>query len=160
MGTRGFGPIDVLATVVTAGAILVELVADEQLRAFNQVKIPGEICEVGLWRWSRHPNYFGELSFWWGLWLFGVAADPAWWWTVIGPLAMTAMFVFASIPMMDKRSAERRPGFAAYAAHVDDRADAPQSRRHLSSAKGCDQLDSAGLACRSPTDGAPRSMTR
>jgi len=115
VGTRGFGPIDVLATVVTAGAILIELVADEQLRAFNQVKIPGEICEVGLWRWSRHPNYFGELSFWWGLWLFGVAADPAWWWTVVGPLAMTAMFVFASIPMMDKRSAERRPGFAAYA---------------------------------------------
>ena len=115
VGTNGFGPIDVLATVVTGGAILIELVADEQLRAFNDAKIPGEICQVGLWRWSRHPNYFGELSFWWGLWLFGLAADPAWWWTVVGPLAMTAMFVFASIPMMDKRSAERRPGFAAYA---------------------------------------------
>ena len=53
----------------------------------------------GLWRFSRHPNYFGELSFWWGLWLFALAADPAWWWTIIGPLAMTAMFLGVSIPM-------------------------------------------------------------
>ncbi|MCU0270815.1 MAG: DUF1295 domain-containing protein [Acidimicrobiales bacterium] len=118
VGTDGFGPLDVLATVVTAGAVVLELVADEQLRRFNRTRKPGQICDVGLWSRSRHPNYLGELSFWWGLWLFGLAADPGWWWTVVGALGMTAMFLFASIPMMDRRSAERRPGWDAYAART------------------------------------------
>jgi steroid 5-alpha reductase family enzyme len=111
VGTDGFGALDVVAVIVTGGAILVELVADEQLRSFNRTKAPGDICRRGLWSWSRHPNYFGELSFWWGLWLFGLAADPTWWWTVIGPVGMTAMFLFASIPMIDRRGLERRPGY-------------------------------------------------
>lgn len=115
VGTRPFGPMDLLAVIITGGAIIIEFVADEQLRAFNATKLPGDVCDVGLWRWSRHPNYFGELSFWWGLWLFGVSADPVWWWTAVGPLAMTAMFLFASIPMMDARSAQRRPAYEAYA---------------------------------------------
>jgi steroid 5-alpha reductase family enzyme len=118
VGTIGIGVFDVVATVVTGGAIVLETVADEQLRAFNRTKSPGDICTVGLWAWCRHPNYLGELSFWWGLWLFGLAADPAWWWTVVGPLAMTAMFAFASIPMIDTRSAERRPGYADHMARV------------------------------------------
>ena len=118
VGTAAVGPLDALAVVVTGGAILLELVADEQLRRFNRTKQPGEICAVGVWSWSRHPNYFGELSFWWGLWLFGLAADAAWWWTVVGPLAMTAMFAFASIPMIERRSAERRPAWGDYAART------------------------------------------
>jgi steroid 5-alpha reductase family enzyme len=111
VGTNGFGVLDVVAVVVTAGAVVVETVADEQLRAFNRTKAPGDICTRGMWAWTRHPNYLGELSFWWGLWLFGLSADPTWWWTVIGPVAMTAMFVFASIPMIDRRGLERRPGY-------------------------------------------------
>lgn len=117
-GDRSLGPLDAGATVVTAGAVALELVADEQLRAFNRAKAPGDICTVGLWSRCRHPNYLGELSFWWGLWLFGLAADPSWWWTVVGPVAMTAMFLFASIPMMDRRSAERRPGWDHHAAEL------------------------------------------
>ena len=75
--------------------------------------------DVGLWRWCRHPNYLGEILFWVSLWLFSVEASPGdWWWTAIGPVAMIAMFVGASIPMMDTRSAERRPGFAEYAART------------------------------------------
>ena len=117
-GTRPFGRLDVLALVITAGAILVELVADEQMRAFARGKERGAIMDRGLWAWSRHPNYFGELGFWWGLWLFGIAAAPGWWWTIVGPLAMTAMFLFASIPMLDERSAERRPGYAEHMRRV------------------------------------------
>lgn len=113
-GTRGLGPLDLLAALVTGGAILLELVADEQLRGFNRTKAPGDICTIGLWSRCRHPNYLGELTFWWGLWIFALAADPGWWWTVVGPMAMTALFVFASIPMMDRRSVERRPGYADY----------------------------------------------
>ena len=67
----------------------------------------------GLWAYSRHPNYFGEVAFWWGLYLFALAADPGYWWTIVGPCAVTALFLTASIPLMDKRSLDRRPGYAA-----------------------------------------------
>lgn len=110
-GSNAWNLLDSIALVVTAGAILIETVADEQMRAFARTKRPGDIMRSGLWSWSRHPNYFGELSFWCGLFLFGVAADASYAWTVVGPLAMFAMFHFASIPMLDERSRQRRPGY-------------------------------------------------
>jgi steroid 5-alpha reductase family enzyme len=105
--------IDGVATVVTLGAIVIETVADEQLRAFGKTKKPGELIQTGLWRYSRHPNYFGELTFWWGLFLFGYAASPAdWSWTIIGTACITVMFFFISVPMMEKRQLEKKPHFA------------------------------------------------
>jgi steroid 5-alpha reductase family enzyme len=118
VGDDPWGMLDSVALLVTAGAVLVETVADEQLRRFARTRAPGDIMRDGLWAWSRHPNYFGELSFWWGLSLFGLAADASAWWTVVGPLAMTAMFVFASIPMLDRRSLARRPGYAEHMQRV------------------------------------------
>lgn len=118
-GGSPFGSLDVIATVVTAGAVIIEWLADEQLRAFNRTKQPGEIINTGLWAMSRHPNYFGEMSFWWGLYLFGLAGDPSYWWTIVGPLAMTAMFRWASIPMLDKRSIARRPGYEEHMRRVN-----------------------------------------
>jgi steroid 5-alpha reductase family enzyme len=118
-GSHAVGALDLVAGVVTAGAIVIETVADEQLHAFNRTKAAGDILATGLWKYSRHPNYFGELGFWCGLWLFGVAAAPgAWWWTLLGPVAMTLMFVFASIPMLDQRSIERRAGYAEHMRRV------------------------------------------
>jgi steroid 5-alpha reductase family enzyme len=114
-GDVPLGWLDALAFVVTLGAIMIETVADLQLHAFIAKRSPGAFIDTGLWAWSRHPNYFGELSFWWGLMLFGLAAAPTqWWWIVPGALAMTAMFVFASIPFMDKRSLERRPAYCEH----------------------------------------------
>jgi steroid 5-alpha reductase family enzyme len=95
-----------------------ELAADEQRRGFAAAK-PGALMDAGLWQWCRHPNYLGEILFWVSLWLFGVAASPAdFAWTALGPLAIAGLFVFASIPMMDARSAERRPGWQEYAART------------------------------------------
>jgi len=116
---HAFGALDVVALVVTAAAILTEAVADLQLRAFTgDPANRGAIADRGLWSVSRHPNYLGQITLWWGLWLFALAADPAWWWTVVGPLAMVALFVTVSVPMMDARSLERRPGYAAHMAAV------------------------------------------
>jgi steroid 5-alpha reductase family enzyme len=117
-GGAPFSALDAIALIVTGGAILIETVADEQLRRFAGTKEKGAIMQDGLWSLSRHPNYFGELSFWWGLWLFGLAANPSYWWTVVGPLAMTLMFHFASIPMLDRRSLERRPGYEEHMKRV------------------------------------------
>jgi steroid 5-alpha reductase family enzyme len=118
-GTRPLNWLDAVATVVTAAAIAVEALADRQLHRFVADPANRErIADVGLWRWSRHPNYVGEIGLWFGLWLFGLASAPSWWWTAVGPLAMLALFVFVSVPMMDRRSLERRPGYAQHMRRV------------------------------------------
>lgn len=117
-GGRPWGWLDGVAAAVTAGAIALETVADEQLRRFagRPGKPAGSVMDEGLWAWSRHPNYLGEMGFWWGLFLFGLAADPSRWrLMLLGPGAISLMFVFVSIPMMEKRQRERKPAFAAYA---------------------------------------------
>jgi steroid 5-alpha reductase family enzyme len=120
VGTRPLGLLDAAALALTGGAIWLEARADQELRAFrrNPDRTPEDILETGVWSWSRHPNYLGEMGFWWGLWLFGLAAAPGWWWTIIGPLAMTAMFRFASLPLIEQRMAERRPGWPEHAARI------------------------------------------
>lgn len=127
-GTRSVGVLDWLAFVIGVAAAVIELVADEQMRRFARTKSPGDVMDRGMWRYSRHPNYFGEILFWCSLWLFAVAADPAWWWTVVGPLAMITMFLAASIPMLDDRSRARRPSFDAYVQRTS--ALVPWPRRH------------------------------
>ncbi|MEU4624714.1 DUF1295 domain-containing protein [Actinoplanes sp. NPDC023801] len=113
------GLLDIAAVVVTGGAILLEALADRQLHRFaGDPANRGRIVDVGLWRYSRHPNYLGEILFWWGLWLFALAAAPDWWWTVAGPVAMVLLFVFVSVPMMDRRSEARRPGYARHRRRV------------------------------------------
>jgi steroid 5-alpha reductase family enzyme len=103
--------LDVVALVVGLGAVAIETVADVQMHRFARTKQPGQVMDQGLWAWSRHPNYFGELSFWISMALFGLAAEPTAWWALIGLVGMTAMFLGASIPMMEKRSLERRPDY-------------------------------------------------
>lgn len=107
------GVTDGAAIAVTAMGITCEWIADRQLRAFVRAGKgeSGEILATGLWAWSRHPNYFGEVSFWCGLALFGAAAAPSVWWNATGALAMAAMFVFVSVPMIDARMRRRRAGY-------------------------------------------------
>jgi steroid 5-alpha reductase family enzyme len=114
-GGRPFGALDVAAAAVTLAAITIEWASDRQLRRFLAARSDGgpDLLETGLWALSRHPNYFGEVLFWWGLWLFGMAAAPSWWWTVAGPAAVTVMFLVVSVPMMDRHMLARRPGYAA-----------------------------------------------
>ena len=111
--------LDYLAATATLLAIFIELVSDIQLHRFLTHRKSGEIMKTGLWALSRHPNYFGEWLFWAGLALFGVAAVPsAWWWVLPGAIAMLAMFLLASIPMIDKRSLARRPEYATHMQQV------------------------------------------
>jgi steroid 5-alpha reductase family enzyme len=112
LGDRPPGWIDLLACLVTGGAITLQMMADFQLHAFLESRRQGQQLATGLWAWSRHPNYFGELGFWFGLLLFGIAAHPqGWYWQATGVVLMTLMFLLASIPMMEKRSLERRPDY-------------------------------------------------
>ncbi len=118
-GANPLNWLDVLGIVVLLGAIVLAFVADEQLRRFRERHVnQGRVIDVGLWSRSRHPNYLGEISTWWGLWLLGLAAGVKWWWTVAGAIAITVMFVFASVPMMEKRLLATRPGYAEYRART------------------------------------------
>ncbi|MFT4199808.1 DUF1295 domain-containing protein [Gordonia sp. (in: high G+C Gram-positive bacteria)] len=109
---RGIGWLDWLALVVGLGAVALELVADTQMHRFVRTRQPGQVMDQGLWGRSRHPNYLGEIGFWFSLALFGISASPHdWWWLPVGTLLMIAMFLGASIPMMEKRSLERRPTY-------------------------------------------------
>lgn len=108
---RDLGVLDVVAVVVGLGAVALETVADLQMHRFARTKQRGQVMDQGLWAWSRHPNYFGEFSFWLSMGLFGLAASPSSWWSLVGVVAMLAMFLGASIPMMEKRSLERRPAY-------------------------------------------------
>lgn len=109
---RPIGWLDVVALVVGLAAVALEYFADVQMYRFTESNRPGQVMDRGLWAWSRHPNYFGEFSFWLALALFGLAAAPAtWWWVFAGALLMLAMFQGASIPLMERRSLERRPAY-------------------------------------------------
>jgi steroid 5-alpha reductase family enzyme len=104
--------LSVVAFVIGLAAVALELVADVQMHRFVRDRRPGEAMDHGLWSWSRHPNYFGEFGFWFAMALFGIAAAPAdAWWLIVGAVAILAMFLGASIPMMEKRSLERRPEY-------------------------------------------------
>lgn len=106
------GALDAAAVVITGGAIVIEAVADAQLHRFvRDNRDKARIMATGLWGWSRHPNYFGEASFWWGLFVFALAASADAWWTAVGPSSLTAMFLVVSIPLIEKRMLEKRPGY-------------------------------------------------
>jgi len=114
-----FNVIDILAIVLTLAAVIFEWTADEQLRNFLKLSKSGQHMEKGLWALTRHPNYLGEISFWIGMFLFGLAAsgqETAW--TGIGTLMMIVLFAFISIPMMDKRNRHRRTHYAEYMKRV------------------------------------------
>ena len=114
----GFAILDAPAAFVTGLAIAIETIADHQLRRY--LRSPHDkdgILDAGLWSRCRHPNYLGEILFWWGLFLFGLAANPGWIWSVVsilGPLSITLLFVFVSVPWMDRRMLSRHPTWAAH----------------------------------------------
>ena len=113
MANAPFGGFDLLGAAVTLTGIGFELISDNQ--RYRWAKDPanrGKVFTGGLWGWSRHPNYFGEVAFWTGLCILGLAADISYGWTAIGCVAMWAMFHFISLPMMEKRQIERKPGWA------------------------------------------------
>ncbi len=118
-GARPFNWFDVLAGIVTATAIGLEATADLQMRRFRRIaKASGQTDPSGLWSYSRHPNYFGEVLFWWGLLLFALAAAPFAWWMLLGPVTILALFLFASIPLMEKHLLQQRPSYADYQQRV------------------------------------------
>jgi steroid 5-alpha reductase family enzyme len=108
------GAVDFLGLAVWLTGFLFEAVGDWQLLTFMRNPVnKGKIMTSGLWRFSRHPNYFGEVTLWWGVWLI-VCSLPNGWMTLIGPLTITVLILKVSgIPMLERRYAGRAD-FEAY----------------------------------------------
>lgn len=108
------GGLDLAAAALTLGGAAIEAVADAQLRAFRRRAQEGELLATGLWSLSRHPNYLGEILFWWGVALFGLAAGGPVLACLAGAVAVLALFVGVSVPLLDRRSLARRSGYRAH----------------------------------------------
>jgi steroid 5-alpha reductase family enzyme len=108
------GFIGLVGTLVWVIGFYFESVGDRQLSDF--IKNPankGKIMQSGLWRYTRHPNYFGEVVQWWGIYLLALSASGGIW-TVIGPVTITVLILFVSgIPLLEKKY-EGRPDFEEY----------------------------------------------
>jgi len=96
-------------------AVGLAYIADAQMKAFrDKPENKGKLMRGGLWKYSRHPNYLGEIMTWWGLFFFSLSAGYDQWWMIAGPLTVTIMFMMISIPMLEKRESERRPEYLEY----------------------------------------------
>ncbi len=96
-------------------AVVVQYIADSQMRDFRKDQNNlGKTMKYGLWKYSRHPNYLGEVSFWFGLYIFAVASGSTSIWLLACPMVMLALFVFISCPMMDNRSLMKRSDYKEY----------------------------------------------
>jgi len=89
-------------------------VADSQLARFRTHPAnEGKVLDTGLWRYSRHPNYFGEAVLWWGFYLFAVGGDQHW--TVVGPLLITFLLLKVSgVTLLERSLRETKPAYADY----------------------------------------------
>jgi steroid 5-alpha reductase family enzyme len=113
-----FSVLDVAGALLAAFGIAYEAVADAQLARFRRdPSSAGRVLDRGLWRWSRHPNYFGEACVWWGFYVVAVAAGGAW--TVFAPALMTVLLLRVSgVALLERDIGERRPAYRDYVART------------------------------------------
>jgi steroid 5-alpha reductase family enzyme len=113
-GTAPLGWLDLAGALLVLGGLGVESIADIQLARFKaDPGNHGRVLDRGLWRYSRHPNYFGECCVWWGFACFGLAAGA--WWVLVSPLLMTWLLLRVSgVALLERTIGDRRPAYAEY----------------------------------------------
>ncbi|MBK9252363.1 MAG: DUF1295 domain-containing protein [Proteobacteria bacterium] len=111
--------LDLVGALLVIAGLLVETIADTQLAAFrDDPDSRGQVLDSGLWRYSRHPNYFGEFCVWWGFYLLALAAGA--WWALPSPLLMSVLLMRVSgVTLLEKDIGQRRPGYAQYVARTN-----------------------------------------
>jgi steroid 5-alpha reductase family enzyme len=114
-GPPGLNWLDVLGTLVFFVGLIFETTADLQLARFRaNTANRGKVLDWGLWRYSRHPNYFGEALVWWGLFLI-VLSTPGAWWTVLSPVLITFLLLRVSgVTLLEDSLKTSKPGYREY----------------------------------------------
>lgn len=101
-----------LSLILSLLAAALQCVSDIEMHSFRKSGVGGFIS-AGLWKYSRHPNYLGEILMWWGIALAAISSLGFRWYLPLGAILNTALFLLVSIPMADKRQS-RKEGFAEY----------------------------------------------
>ena len=108
------GVVDYIGIAVAVFGIVFEGTADFQLQRFkSNPGNRGQVMDRGLWRFTRHPNYFGECCVWWGLFLLAISSGG--WWSILSPLLMTFLLLkFSGVALLEKDISDRRPAYRDY----------------------------------------------
>jgi len=114
---NGADVVVVLGVLLWVVGVLFESVGDAQLAAYKKDPDRGPVMDRGLWRFTRHPNYFGDACVWWGIFVVGASAFPGVL-TFVSPLAMTYFLVFATGAKLLEKTMMQRPGYPEYAART------------------------------------------
>jgi len=105
----------IVGFLICIGAVFIQMIADRQMASFR-IKNQGkrQCINEGLWKFSRHPNYFGEVAMWWGVYLMYFGTKPTIDFRIVPPILMTCLFLFISIPMMENKILRSRPEYQVY----------------------------------------------
>lgn len=116
---RELGAADMVGVALFALGFAFESVGDWQLARFKADPAnKGRVLDRGLWRYTRHPNYFGDATLWWGLGCFGLATGA--WWVLVSPALMTVLLVKVSgVALLEKGLSHSKPGYRDYVARTN-----------------------------------------
>jgi len=115
MGQSEFSLLSLFGLAISLSGAVLQMTADIQLHAFREsTEDKSKIIRTGVWKHSRHPNYFGEIMMWWGVYLAMLPSHTGLWYLLIGAFANTILFLFISIPLSEKHLAGYKEGYAAY----------------------------------------------
>ena len=119
-GNIALGPLALFGTIIAIIGILFETIGDSQLNAFRANPAnKGKVLDTGLWRYTRHPNYFGDACTWWGIWLIACETGLAGWASVIGPIFLTFTLTrWSGKPLLERGMKKTRPEYADYVART------------------------------------------
>ena len=107
-----FSPLMLIGCILSLFAVTLQGTADYQMHRYRKNRTSPFIRD-GLWKYSRHPNYLGEILMWWGMGISAVALLGGGWHLLLGAVLNTVLFIFVSIPLADGRQ-KRKPGFEEY----------------------------------------------
>lgn len=131
-----FVSLDVIGAVIWVIGFVFEVVGDFQLVAFRRDPTnKGKVLQTGLWRYSRHPNYFGEALIWWGMWFIAAAAHG--YWSVYGPVLITLLLLRVSgVTLLEKSLKETKPGYVEYVRRTSAFFPLPPRKTRVESSNG------------------------
>jgi steroid 5-alpha reductase family enzyme len=127
-----FGPLAFAGVAVWTVGLLFETIGDAQLASFkSEPHNKGRVMDKGLWRYTRHPNYFGDFCIWWGIFLIAAETVPGRY-GIIGPIVMSTLLIKVSgVAMLERTIGKRRPGYVDYVERTSAFFPRPPKRRPL-----------------------------
>lgn len=119
-GRTVVGPLAAFGALIALIGIAFETIGDAQLNRFRSDSANnGKVLDTGLWRYTRHPNYFGDACTWWGIWLVAAETGMPGWISIIGPIFLTfTLTKWSGKPLLEKGMKKTRPEYAAYIART------------------------------------------